>query len=138
MYAHVAPTHKSRFSGAGERRAVLILSRYECIHPSDPLHGCCVLSRSVKSDWTCDPPDCNLPDALVHGTFQARILERVAISFSRGFSQPRDQTHISCVSYVAGGFSTHLALREAMLLSKSMGETKSEVVIFLVLTLESF
>ena len=138
MYANVAPMHKSRFSGAGERWAVLILSRYECIHTSDPLHGYCVLSRSVKSNWTCDPLDCSLLDALVHGTFQTRILKWVAISFSRGFPQPRDRTHISCVSYIAGGFSTHLAIREAMLLSKSMGETKSEVVIFLVLTLESF
>ena len=33
----------------------------------------------------------------VHGTFQARILEWVAISFSRGSSQPRDWTHISCI-----------------------------------------
>ena len=36
------------------------------------------------------------PDSSLHGIFQARILEWVAISFSRGFSQPRDQTHVSC------------------------------------------
>ena len=40
---------------------------------------------------------------LVHGTFQARILEWVAISSSRGSSQPRDQTH---ASVSAGGFFT--------------------------------
>ena len=34
----------------------------------------------------------------VHGIFWARILEGVAISFSRGSSQPRDQIHVSCVS----------------------------------------
>ena len=33
-----------------------------------------------------------------HGIFQARTLEQVAISYSRGFSQPRDQTHVSYVS----------------------------------------
>ena len=37
-----------------------------------------------------DPMDCNPPGFSVHEIFQARILEWVAISFSRGFSQPRD------------------------------------------------
>ena len=40
--------------------------------------------------------DCSLPGSSVHGIFQARILEWVAISFSRGSSWPRDQTCISC------------------------------------------
>ena len=38
----------------------------------------------------CDPKDCSLPGFSVHGIFQAKVLEWVAISFSRGFSQPRD------------------------------------------------
>ena len=42
--------------------------------------------------------DCNQPDSFVHGISQARMLEWVAISFSRGSSQPRDQTCISCIS----------------------------------------
>ena len=41
--------------------------------------------------------DCNLPGSSVHGIFQARILECVAISFSRRSSQPRDWTHISFI-----------------------------------------
>ena len=45
----------------------------------------------------CDPMDCSLPSSSVHGIFQARILEWVAISFSRGSSLPRDQTCISCI-----------------------------------------
>ena len=44
----------------------------------------------------CDPMDCNLPDSSVHGIFQARVLEWIAISFSRGSSQPRDRTRVSC------------------------------------------
>ena len=40
----------------------------------------------------CDPMDCSLPGSSVHGIFQARILEWVAIFFSRESSQPRDQT----------------------------------------------
>ena len=47
----------------------------------------------------CDPMDCSPPGFSVHGILQARILEWVAISFSRGSSQPKDQTHISCISY---------------------------------------
>ena len=43
----------------------------------------------------CDPMDCSLPGSSVHGIFQARVLERVAISFSRGSSWPRGQTWIS-------------------------------------------
>ena len=42
--------------------------------------------------------DCSPPGSSVHGISQARILEWIAISFSRGSSQPRDQTLISCIS----------------------------------------
>ena len=44
-----------------------------------------------------DAVDCSLPDSSVHEISQSRILEWVAISSSRGSSQPRDQTHISCI-----------------------------------------
>ena len=43
----------------------------------------------------CDPMDCSLPGSSVHGIFQERVLEWVAISFSRGSSQPRDGTRVS-------------------------------------------
>ena len=43
----------------------------------------------------CDPMDCCPPDSSVRGILQARILEWVAISFSRGSSWPRDQTQVS-------------------------------------------
>jgi len=48
-----------------------------------------------------DPTDCSPPGSSVHGIFQARILEWVAISSSRGPSQPRKQTYLSCVSCIA-------------------------------------
>ena len=47
------------------------------------------VSHSVVSTPFCDPLDCSLPGSSVHGILQARILEWVAISFSRGSSQPR-------------------------------------------------
>ena len=54
-------------------------------------------SSSVVSDL-CDPMDCSLPGSSVHRIFQARILEWVAISSSRGSSWPRDRTCISCIA----------------------------------------
>ena len=45
-----------------------------------------------------DPMDCSLPGSSVYGILQARILEWVAISFSRESSLPRDRT---CISYVS-------------------------------------
>ena len=45
----------------------------------------------------CDPMDCSPPGSFVHGAFQARNLEWVAISFSRGSFWPRDQTQVSCI-----------------------------------------
>ena len=44
----------------------------------------------------CDAMDCSLPGSSVHGISHAGILEQVAISFSRGSSQARDQTQLSC------------------------------------------
>ena len=41
------------------------------------------------------PMDCSLPDSSVHGVFQAKVLEWVAISFARGSSPPRDRTWVS-------------------------------------------
>ena len=43
----------------------------------------------------CNPMDCSLPGSSVHGMLQARTLEWVAISSSKGSSQPRDQTQVS-------------------------------------------
>ena len=57
-----------------------------------------------------DPMDCSLPDSSVHVILQAMTLEWVAILFSRGSSQPRDQTLVSCI---AGGFFTIWATKGA-------------------------
>ena len=50
-----------------------------------------------------DPMVCSPPGFSVHGILQARRLEWVAMPFSRGSSQPRDQTFVSCI---AGRFFT--------------------------------
>ena len=46
----------------------------------------------------CDPMDCSPPGSSVHGILQARVLESVAILFSRGSSRPRDPTWVSCTA----------------------------------------
>ena len=61
-----------------------------------------------------DPMDGRAPGSSVHVISQARILEWVAISFSKESSRPRDQTQ---VSYIAGEFFTIWATREALILS---------------------
>ena len=58
----------------------------------------------------CDPMDCSLPGSFLHRILQARILEWVAISFSRGSSWPRDWTG---VSRIAGRCFNLWATREA-------------------------
>ena len=57
----------------------------------------------------CDPMDHSLLGSSVHGIFQAKVLECIAISFSRGSSQPRDWTQ---VSHIAGRHFTVWATRE--------------------------
>ena len=61
------------------------------------------------SNCFCDPRDCSPPGSPVHEIFQARILEWIAISFSRGSSQPRDWTWVFCI---AGRLFTGWAMRE--------------------------
>ena len=58
--------------------------------------GGCFIAKSGLTAVT--PVDYILPSSSVHGILQARILEWVAISFSRGSSQPRDLTHVSFIA----------------------------------------
>ena len=61
----------------------------------------CMRAKSLQSCSTlCGPMDCSPPGSSVHGILQTRILEWVAMPSSRASSQPRDQTHISYVSYI--------------------------------------
>ena len=56
------------------------------------------IAKSLQSCPTlCDPMDCSSPGSSVHGILQVRILGWVAVPFSGGSSQPRDQTWVSCI-----------------------------------------
>ena len=77
---------------------------------------CPLLSSESESEVAqscltlCDPMDCSLTGSSVHEIFQERVLEWIAISFSRRSSWPRNRTRVSCI---AGRRFTVWATREA-------------------------
>ena len=73
--------------------------------------SCCLVTQSCLT--FCDPMDCRPPGSCVHGISQARILEWVATSFSRGSSWPRDGTRSACVSCIGSRILAHCTTREA-------------------------
>ena len=72
--------------------------------------ACVLVTQSCPI--VCKPLGCSLPGSSIHRISQARTLDWVAISFSRGSSQPREWTWVSCT---AGRFFTIWATREAWL-----------------------
>ena len=68
----------------------------------------CLVAQSCLT--LCDPVDCSPPGSPVHGILQARTLGWIAMPSSRGSSQPRDWTQVSCI---ARGFFTIWVTREA-------------------------
>ena len=88
-----------RFSGIGNGNPI----QYSCLENSMDRGTWWATvqcgAKSLKSCPTlCYPMDCSPPS--FHGVFQARILEWVTISFSRGSSRPRNQIHISYISCI--------------------------------------
>ena len=67
------------------------------------IQSCCYCLVAELCPTLCNPMDCCPPGFSVHGILQGRILDRVAISFSRRSSWLRDRTRVSCI---AGGFFT--------------------------------
>ena len=79
-------------------------SRRSIMHTNIPAQFPNMRAKSLQSCPTlCSPIDCSPPGSSVHGILQSRILGWVAISFSRGYSQPRDQTYVSCFLHWQAG-----------------------------------
>ena len=100
---------------AGSHSSTLVSVNYVSCLPCDllllELEDCvCVCVCAQLCLTLCDPMDCSTPGSSVHGISQARALESVAISSSRGSSQPRDRTQVSCI---AGRFFIIWDTREA-------------------------
>ena len=72
---------------------------------------CVLVAQSCPTLW--DLMDCGPPGSSVHGILQARTLQWVAISFSKGSSWPRDRTQVSCI---AGRCFTVCTTREALII----------------------
>ena len=101
---------KYEIKGPWQLRSELLTVRCKC----QALPRVCVLrgvhehgharSQSLSCVQLCGSMDCSLPGSTVHGILQARILDWVAISYSRWSPQPKDQTHVSPA--LAGRFFT--------------------------------
>ena len=108
-------THSSvlawRIPGMGERGGLPSMESHRVRHNWSDLaaavsHGMNVkvkVSITQSSPTLCDSMDCTPPGSSVYGILQARILEWIAIPFSRRSSQPRDWTW---VSHIVGRFFT--------------------------------
>ena len=78
-------------------------------------------AKSLQSCLTlCDPMDCSQPDSSVFRIHQVRILEWVAIWYTRGSSQPKDRTHVSCVSCIGRQILYHCTTRKSRLMQNSI------------------
>ena len=95
--------------GKGEFSRLTSTWRYHLSHQGSPVSTWSEVAQSCPT--LCDPMDCSLPGSSVHGIFEARTLEWVAISFSRGSSWARDRTR---VSHIVGRLFTVWATREAL------------------------
>ena len=83
-------------SETSERRSI----RYSSVTVPVRSQGLAVV-ESLSRVWLfCDPTDCSPPGSFIHGISQARILEWIAISFSRTPSPPRDRNCISCIGRI--------------------------------------
>ena len=100
-----------KFSGVWAHRSAGLAEKGPANRPSDDLRKqphppyarlrwsfCCRYLVAKSCPALCDLVDCSPPGSSIHGVLQARMLERVAISFSRGSPRPRDQTQVSCTS----------------------------------------
>ena len=75
----------------------------------------CMHAKSIQLCLTLnDPMDCSPPGSSVHGILQARILEWVAMPFSRGSSPPGMKSHLFCSPALAGRFFTTRATWKPM------------------------
>ena len=102
---------------------VLTGIKYYSVLGFEFLSHVCVCVCVCLDPTLCNPMDCTLSGSLVHRSFQARILECIAISFSRRFSWPRNWTLVDCI---AGRFFMKWATRGA--LSASWGLCKNEQI----------
>ena len=94
---------KSKANGSQMPPRAALTSLDPGLYPAPYLNAsleylCCRCLAAKSRPTLCDPMNCSLPGSSIHGILQARILEWLAISFSKGTSPSRDQTSVSYVS----------------------------------------
>ena len=100
-----------------------------CLYPS--LQTANVLGKELHSliescPTFCSHTACSPAGSSVHGLFQARILEQVAISYSRGSSRPTDRTRVSCSSCIGRWIVYHCATWEKSLCKELPSKTRPQ------------
>ena len=87
---------------------------------------------------SCEPMNSSLPGSSVHGIFQVTILEKVAISFSRGSSPPRDWTCISCIGrWILYHWATWEALFNLLIFNKKWKSLSCVLLFMTAWTIQS-
>ena len=92
---------------------------------------CCLYVVTKSCPTLCDPMGCSLPGSSVHRILQARVLEWVATSYSRGSSRPRDRNSVSCVPCIGRHILIHSTTRKVQLLLFLSCKLLSHVCVFL-------
>ena len=97
-YGEVPTLCRSQFSHLRSNNNFLIIIYVTCLALKySKISFSCVCLATQLCLTLCDPIDCNPSGPSVHGMLQARLLEWVAISFSRRFSRPRDRNWVTCI-----------------------------------------
>ena len=107
---HLKHSNGNTNNMVGQRYLLLSWTSFEKVILKWILLFSCVCSVTKSRLTLCKTMDCGLPGSSIYGISQARVLEWVAISFSRGSSQPRNRTSISCTGRQ---ILYHWATREA-------------------------
>ena len=96
-----------------------------------PVAKACMCAKSPKScPAPCNPRDHSLPGSSVHGILQARVLEQVTTSSSKDSSRPRDRTHVSYGSCIAGRFFTTSTNKPSLLVSPTKAYPTTNIYLY--------
>ena len=124
--------HLCETQQASPRKSPLIGLSRKCFHiftdSQQSVHGHCCCSLVAQSGPAfCNPVDCSLPVSSVRGILQERILEWVAMPFSRGSSQPRDRTLVSWI--VRGILQARILEWVAMTFSRGSSQPRDRTLV---------
>ena len=102
LRSHNEPMRKKKLPAGLHAHSFQVMNWSHRLQGTSTHCCCCLVAKSCRL-FFCNPMDCSLPGSSIHGISQAKRLEWVVISLSRGFSWPKKWTPLSCI---AGGFFT--------------------------------